>query len=127
MINENALDIKKEYLKKYKSLNLSINLIEKEIEILLNEEQKKGYRFSENSQIFEKIILNLQSLIKEKGDLLNSIEQGIESLENETEKNILRLKYILGYSWEKISEIMDYSLRQIYNLHIKALLNFPCP
>ena len=45
-------------------------------------------------------------------------------MSDETEKELLILKYIKGHTWEEVAELMNYSLRQIYNLHKQALSHF---
>ncbi len=50
-------------------------------------------------------------------DILSNINR----LDQELEKNVLIQKYISGYTWEQICENLDYSLRQIYNIHNRAL------
>lgn len=47
----------------------------------------------------------------------------IEKMEDETEKRVLRLKYLEGYSWEQVAEEIGYSIRQIHNIHKRALEN----
>ncbi len=48
----------------------------------------------------------------------------IEEMENKTEKTLLTLKYIERYTWEEVCEKMNYSLRQIYNLHNSVLKHY---
>lgn len=125
-IDEKSLK-KKECLKKYRELSLSIQIAEKEIDTLKREYLHYNNFISANKKnedyktCLSSLINHLKKLICKKSALTLDILQNIESLNNETEKNLLYLKYIDGYSWEKISEIMNYSLRQIYNLHNKAL------
>lgn len=69
------------------------------------------------------LIIYLENLIIEKSVLCKSIIEKIEDIPSETEKNILILKYLCGYTWEEISEKTNYSLRQVYNIHSKALLH----
>ena len=45
-------------------------------------------------------------------------------MENEHEKQILTYRYLLGWSWEKISEEMGYTIRHITRMHGSALKNF---
>jgi len=45
----------------------------------------------------------------------------IENLESETDKRLLKLRYLYGYTWDTVAEKMGYSIRQAYNLHNKAL------
>jgi DNA-directed RNA polymerase specialized sigma subunit len=70
------------------------------------------------------LLKTLTLLIDEKNSLCSNILSKINQMENETEKNILILKYIKKHTWEEICEIMNYSLRQTYNLHNRALKHF---
>ena len=45
----------------------------------------------------------------------------IDTLEDEDEKRVLRLRYIGLLSWEKIALRMNYAERQIYYIHGHAL------
>ena len=81
---------------------------------------------------------DFDSLIKKEleslYDLRIRIEHAIYSLENTTEQRLLRLLY-LGeideygdrnrYSFSEISDILNYSERQIYRIYKKALANLP--
>lgn len=53
-----------------------------------------------------------------------NIVDKIELMSDPTEKNLLRLKYIHGMTWEEISDEIGYSYRQIHNIHKRALQNF---
>lgn len=58
-----------------------------------------------------------------KRSLYLDIYKKIEKMEDETEKRVLRLKYLEGYSWEQVAEEIGYSVRQIHNIHKRALEN----
>ena len=49
------------------------------------------------------------------------IEEVINNIDNPTYRNIMRFRYIDGYTWEKICVKMNYSWRQIHRLHGKIL------
>lgn len=53
---------------------------------------------------------------------LKKIETVIETLESQNQKNVLRYKYISGYSLERIAVELNYSWRQIRRYHKKALM-----
>ena len=67
-------------------------------------------------------------------DLRIKIEHAIHALDDITQQRLLRLLY-LGeiseygdrnrYSFSEISEILNYSERQIYRIYKKALINLP--
>ena len=48
----------------------------------------------------------------------------ISRLEDQDERDVLFYRYIKGYDWWKIAQIMDYSERWIYELHGRASLQF---
>lgn len=49
------------------------------------------------------------------------IEKAISNLEDPTDRNIVRLKYIDGHTWEKICVILNYSWNGIHKKHRKIL------
>ncbi len=67
----------------------------------------------------EKIRLckKVSTLLKEK----RAIEKEIDNVNDASEALLLRYRYIDGYGWEEISELMNYSHRNLHYLHKKAL------
>lgn len=53
--------------------------------------------------------------------LRQSIEAAIGSVPDDRLKELLRLRYIEGMTWEAIADQMNYSYMQINRLHKKAL------
>ena len=49
------------------------------------------------------------------------IENAISNLEDPTDRNIIRLKYIDGHTWERICVILNYSWNGIHKKHRKIL------
>mgnify|MGYP003300942052 CR=1 FL=1 len=49
------------------------------------------------------------------------IEEVIDSLQDATQRNIMRLRYLEGYKWEKICVIMNYSWEGIHKIHRNIL------
>ena len=49
-----------------------------------------------------------------------AIEQAIEALDT-TERQLLRLRYIDGYSWTKVSMTIHYSRSETHRIHVAAL------
>lgn len=58
--------------------------------------------------------------VTELTEEMESIERAIEWLEPR-ERTLLRLYYISGLTWEQVAEEMNYSWRQVHNIHGKAL------
>lgn len=52
---------------------------------------------------------------------LYKIERYIESLDNETERLLMRKRYIEGKHWEDICVELNYSWRQMHRLHSEIL------
>lgn len=48
----------------------------------------------------------------------------IQSMADETEKEILERRYLLGETWERIAVDMNYNYRWVLRLHGRALKNF---
>lgn len=121
MTNNQENNAKKQYLNSYLTLKMYLE----NIEILLLElssEQDKYSLLSNNYESQSKFLINyLEDILIAKNEVLYKILNAISFLQSDNEKNILLLKYILGYTWEKISELTNYSLRQVYNIHTHAL------
>ncbi len=60
--------------------------------------------------------------IDELVDTKREINKLIEKIPTKEHKLLLELRYVNLFSWEKISEQMDISLRHVYRLHGAALL-----
>jgi hypothetical protein len=52
------------------------------------------------------------------------IRSQIQSMADETEKEILERRYLLGETWERIAVDMNYNYRWVLRLHGRALRNF---
>ena len=130
MQNDHLLAQKKTFLQSYSLLNSSVTICLNLLQLIEHEQelfQEAANNISASLKIrhgTKNLIKTLTLLIDEKNSLCNNILLKIEQMENETEKNILILKYIQNHTWEEICEIMNYSLRQIYNLHNQALEHF---
>lgn len=53
--------------------------------------------------------------------LRQSVGTAIDEIQDTKLQELLRLRYIDGMTWERISEYMNYSYMQISRLHSKAL------
>lgn len=63
-------------------------------------------------------------LVNEFTDKRNHIIQQIDSMSNTDYYNILSLRYVNGNTFEEISKLTTWSIRQVFKLHGKALLEF---
>lgn len=129
-MESNICNQKKVYLQSYRSLKTAASIISCVIQ-LLEEEQKNHQIILPGQNQFDKIESKTNSLktylielIEQKNHICHMIIKNLEKMNDETEKNILILKYINGETWEKISELTNYSIRQIYYIHANALKNF---
>ncbi len=129
--NTEKKELKKTYLQSYQALSFSI----KTLEVLINrmkEEQRQTMTVlaaqsgtGQSDVAMTDVFTCLRKQLAEKNLICSAIVKKVEFMDCEIEKNILLLKYISGYTWEEISEITNYSLRQVYNIHNLALKHFP--
>ena len=49
----------------------------------------------------------------------------VDRMQDQTEREILRYRYIDGLSWEEISARLNYSKRNVTRIHGRALQHFP--
>ena len=64
-----------------------------------------------------KLCRKVNSILKEK----RAIEKEIDNVKNGAEAMLLRYRYIDGCDWEEISELLNYSTRNIHYMHKRAL------
>lgn len=64
-----------------------------------------------------KLCKKVNGILKEK----RAIEKEIDNVKNGVEAMLLRYRYIDGYGWEEISELLNYSTRNIHYMHKRAL------
>lgn len=56
--------------------------------------------------------------------IYRDIEERIRQMPCENEREVLRLRYLTGMSWEGVAEEMSYSCQHIHRIHALALENF---
>ena len=69
-----------------------------------------------------------QKLEMEKQELLRKkqlIYQLLNSLQSRKQRQVLRLRYLEGYTWKEVAEQLKCGLDNAYALHRKALDNIP--
>lgn len=131
--NEN--DKKKQFLRGYRRHVKRIKRIESEINEIRsmkmypsvnndgmphgsNQGDLSGYAAElqqKESELYEEGIEQVQTY--------NKIAHRIQLLESEDERDVLFYRYIKGMSWWEIAESMQFSERQIFRIHGKALAN----
>lgn len=112
----------KEQLKSLVALNAAISEAGEEIQAIQKEINTYGYDEKYSSALND---LKQKTIYHRYLKLKNCINlyDKIEALEDEQEKRLLKYRYIRGYRWEVIAEKMGYSIRQVFNIHNKALHN----
>lgn len=131
--NEN--DRKKTYLRAYRKHGKRIKRIESEIEEIRN---MKMYHSSINNGMphgsNQSDLSSYAVALQEREDELyqegvkqvqtyKDIEYRINKLENQDERDVMFYKYIKGFTWWQIAQLMEYSESWIYELHGRALKN----
>lgn len=131
--NEN--DRKKTYLRAYRKHGKRIKRIESEIEEIRN---MKMYPSSNNDGMphgsNQSDLSSYAAALQEREDELyqegvkqvqtyKDIECRINKLENQDERDVMFYKYIKGFTWWQIAQLMEYSESWIYELHGRALKN----
>lgn len=53
------------------------------------------------------------------------IYKRVDQMQDQTEKDILRTRYIDGLTWDQIALKLGYSRRNVTRIHGRALLHFP--
>ena len=110
--NEN--DRKKTYLRAYRKHGKRIKRIESEIEEIRN---MKMYPSSNNDGMphgsYQEGVKQVQTY--------KDIEYRINKLEDQDERDVMFYRYIKGFEWWQIAQLMEYSESWIYELHGRAL------
>ena len=55
------------------------------------------------------------------------ILERLDMMEKQEEREVLRLRYVDGKTWEEIARHVGTVERNVYYIHGRALLNFPVP
>lgn len=131
--NEN--DRKKTYLRAYRKHGKRIKRIESEIEEIRNmkmypSSNNDGMPHGSNQSDLSSYAADLQEREDElyqegvkQVQTYKDIEYRINKLENQDERDVMFYKYIKGFTWWQIAQLMEYSESWIYELHGRALKN----
>lgn len=121
---------KKAFLQSYQALNVSIKTLEQLLTRLKEEQDQSLSVLSGDNETDQgelrmtEVFSCFRKQLWEKNQICKRIVKNVSRMESEIEKDVLLLKYISGYTWEEISEMTNYSLRQVYNIHNHALNHF---
>ena len=130
--NEN----KKEYLKSYRDAVIAETQIKEEIDqlrldkmfpSLVQDGMPHGSGSSDLSAYaakLDELLSELEEQMNERIQLRREIVRKIESMDSETEKAVLRYRYIHMLKWEEIAVKMSYTWQHIHRIHGKALSHF---
>ena len=125
--NEN--DRKKTYLRAYRKHGKRIKRIESEIEEIRNMKMypssiNNGMPHGSNQSDLSSYAVALQEREDElyqegvkQVQTYKDIEYRINKLENQDERDVMFYKYIKGFTWWQIAQLMEYSESWIYELH----------
>ena len=80
-----------------------------------------NYKLEECTQKIMDLQEELCSAMADLVDVTCEIARAIQKLDNYDYQDLLVMRYVLGKTWEKIAEDMNYELRYIHKLHGKAL------
>ena len=132
-------DMKKEYLRRYRTHVRRIHRINAEISELRsmklspslnNDGMPHGSSQSDLSGYAAELDSMVQELIDERYYRIKDYQEivgRIKKLKSENEKDVLFYRYIRGMDWWEIAEKMKFSERQIFRINGKALANFKIP
>lgn len=127
---------KKEYLKRYHAAVLAEKEIQEEIDQLRMDKMFPGMiqngmphgssygDLSAYAVQLDELMAELKAQMEQRIRLRKEITQKIEEMPDETEKTVLRLRYIRWLQWEQIAERMGYGWTQVHRIHGRALTNF---
>ena len=77
--------------------------------------------------MLDDLMRKLNAELKRKWNARAEIMAAIEKLPNETEKLVLKFRYINGWKWERIAEMLGYEYRHVTRLHGNALSHLELP
>lgn len=82
-----------------------------------------GKPTEEKVMLIQRLQENIEQLKEELKDLEKEMQDfdHITACLNPIQKNILSLRYIKGYTWEKIAFACNYTRKQCFNIHNAAL------
>ena len=129
-------DKKKEYLNQYKKACCKLKSLEDQLKAvreskssvqgIIYDDMPKGTNQSDLSDYMVRVDNLLTKIEKAKQECLDTkleIENKIADMEDGTECDVLRKRYLEGKKWEKICIEINYSWRKTHYVHSSALNN----
>ena len=80
-----------------------------------------NYKLEECTQKIMDLQEELCSAMADLVDVTCEIGKAIQKLDNYDYQDLLVNRYVLGKTWEKIAEDMNYGIRNVHRLHGEAL------
>ena len=80
-----------------------------------------NYKLEECTQKIMDLQEELCSAMADLVDVTCEIARAIQKLDNYDYQDLLVMRYVLGKTWEKIAEDMNYGIRNVHRLHGEAL------
>ena len=130
---------KKRYLNGYIYSTRKVQRLEEQIEELRcqkmfpsanNDGMPKGNAHSDLSGYaarLDELITQLEEEKEKAVQKYKTIYNQVQLLDDETEKEVLERRYLLGDTWWRIAIKMNYAESHIYRIHGLALLHFQIP
>ncbi|MBS4967364.1 MAG: hypothetical protein KHZ73_00670 [Lachnospiraceae bacterium] len=133
-------ETKKEYLQSYRDAMIAETQIKEEIDqlrmdkmfpSLVQDGMPHGSGASDLSAYaakLDELLSDLKDQMDKRIQLRREIVKKIEAMDSETEKAVLRYRYIHMLKWEEVKERLHMtSLRYVLKIHGRALKNFRYP
>ena len=129
-------EIKKEYLQSYRYAVIAETQIKEEIDQLRMDKMfpglvqdgmphgSGGNDLSAYAAKLDELLIELKDQMDKRIQLRREIVKKIEAMDSETEKAVLRYRYIHMLKWEEIAVKMEYSWQHVHRIHGKALSHF---
>lgn len=127
---------KKEYLKSYRDAVIAEDQIKEEIDHLRMDKMfpgliqdgmphgSGGSDLSAYAAKLDELLIELKDQMDKRIQLRREIVKKIEAMDSETEKAVLRYRYIHMLKWEEIAVKMHYGYRNVLKVHGRALEHF---
>ena len=129
-------EIKKEYLQSYRYAVIAETQIKEEIDQLRMDKMfpglvqdgmphgSGGNDLSAYAAKLDELLIELKDQMDKRIQLRREIVKKIEAMDSETEKAVLRYRYIHMLKWEGIAVKMHYGYRNVLKVHGRALEHF---
>ncbi len=93
---------------------------------VINDGMPHGTELSDLSDYAAKVDELERKLLKKRYKCLQSfrkVQNAIEAMEDESEKELLTYRYLRGMKWEEIAVKMGYSWKHMHRIHARAINN----